>query len=162
MVSFIIIITYISWCTFFQNYQVSDSANGHCQPTDCQFCLVSLFSCSSYFFLYVNELINHDLLNLQGSYPRMKFKVSTNDIFKKSAIIVEINESTTRLQRRWLRGGLPADYWHFIPRDPQIDESCMKPNKRVLSHAQVDCLLLCAFVTILVVCLLPSFTCFLS
>lgn len=56
----------------------------------------------------------------------MKFKVSTRELFKRSAIIAEAN------------GILPADYWDFIPKDAQQDESCMKPNKRVLSHAQVS------------------------
>ena len=90
----------------------------------------------------------------------MKFKVSTSDVFKKSAIIVEVDESTTQLQRRGIRGGLPADYWQFIPRDPQLEESSMKPNKRVLSHAQVACLLLCACVTMFVVCHFVLFTSF--
>ena len=64
----------------------------------------------------------------------MKFKVSTDDIFKKSAIIVDVNENR-------LRGALPVDYWNFIPPDPQLEESSMKPHKRVLSHAQVTSLL---------------------
>ncbi|KAM2301476.1 hypothetical protein ACFX1S_032376 [Malus domestica] len=63
------------------------------------------------------------------SYPRMKFRVSTRELFKRSCIIVEAS------------GILPSDYWDFIPKDAQQDESCVKPNKRILSHAQVHHLL---------------------
>ncbi|KAL5554870.1 hypothetical protein UlMin_037106 [Ulmus minor] len=87
-------------------------SNGHQEPNNCRYCSG----------------------NLSWRYPTMKFKVSTDDIFKKSAIIVEVNENR-------LRGALPADYWNFIPPDPQLEESFMKPHKRVLSHAQVHFLL---------------------
>lgn len=64
-----------------------------------------------------------------SDYPRMKFKVSSRELFRRSTIIVEAI------------GELPADYWDFIPKDPQHDEACKKPNKRVLSHAQVHFML---------------------
>lgn len=64
----------------------------------------------------------------------MKFKVSSNDLFRRSAILVEINEKNPKKILR----GLPSDYWDFIPRDvQQEEESCMKMNRRVLSPAQV-------------------------
>ncbi|KAM1024768.1 hypothetical protein ACFX13_038683 [Malus domestica] len=63
------------------------------------------------------------------SYPRMKFRVSTRELFKRSCIIMEAS------------GILPSDYWDFIPKDAQQDESCTKPNKRILSHVQVHHLL---------------------
>lgn len=59
----------------------------------------------------------------------MKFKVSSND-----TITVEVNE---KLLEKFKRGVLPDDYWDCIPKDAQLEENCMKPNKRVLSHAQV-------------------------
>ncbi|XP_054824584.1 DNA-directed RNA polymerase IV subunit 1 isoform X2 [Prosopis cineraria] len=72
-----------------------------------------------------------------GFYPAMKFKVSSNDLFRRTAIMVEINEKNPKKILR----GLPADYWDFIPSDVQQEESCMKMNRRVLSPAQVDDLL---------------------
>ncbi|XP_062027309.1 DNA-directed RNA polymerase IV subunit 1 isoform X2 [Rosa rugosa] len=59
----------------------------------------------------------------------MKFKVSSRELFRRSTIIVEAV------------GKLPPDYWDFIPKDPQHDETHTKPNRRVLSHAQVHFLL---------------------
>ncbi|XP_024175179.1 DNA-directed RNA polymerase IV subunit 1 isoform X1 [Rosa chinensis] len=64
-----------------------------------------------------------------SDYPRMKFKVSSRELFRRSTIIVEAV------------GKLPPDYWDFIPKDPQHDETHTKPNRRVLSHAQVHFLL---------------------
>ncbi|KAI9076919.1 hypothetical protein K1719_041081 [Acacia pycnantha] len=72
-----------------------------------------------------------------GLYPPTKFKVSSNDLFRRSAIMVEVNEKNPKKILR----GLPADYWDFIQRDVQQEESCMKMNRRVLSPAQVDDLL---------------------
>ena len=65
----------------------------------------------------------------------MKFKVSSKELFRRSAIIAEVNEKLLKQKKR-LRS-LPADFWDFIPKDEQQEESCLKPNRRVLSHAQV-------------------------
>lgn len=68
----------------------------------------------------------------------MKFKVSSKDLFRKTAIIVEMNEKLPKkLQKKSFRPVLPLDYWDFIPKDPQQEENCLNPNRRVLSHAQV-------------------------
>lgn len=68
----------------------------------------------------------------------MIFKVSSNDVFGKTAIIVEVVEKVLRKSPNKGSGeNLAADYWDIIPRDVQLDESSMKPTKRVLSHAQV-------------------------
>ncbi|KAG6685152.1 hypothetical protein I3842_12G097800 [Carya illinoinensis] len=74
-------------------------------------------------------------------YPTVKFKVSSTEVFRNCAIIVEINEKlTTKVQNKSFRG-LSADFWDFIPKDEQQEENCLKPNRRVLSHAQVRYLL---------------------
>ncbi|KAK2994826.1 hypothetical protein RJ640_018808 [Escallonia rubra] len=65
-------------------------------------------------------------------YPPMKFRVSAKDVFGKTAIIAEVNEKLSKKG-----GGLAPDYWDFIPNDPQQGENYLKPNKRVISHAQV-------------------------
>ncbi|KAF7828324.1 DNA-directed RNA polymerase IV subunit 1 isoform X1 [Senna tora] len=75
-----------------------------------------------------------------GLYPTMKFKVSSTDLFRRTSIIVEINERNLRRKRN-LGTLLPADYWDFIPGDAQQEESCLKSNRRVLSPAQVETLL---------------------
>lgn len=68
----------------------------------------------------------------------MIFKVSSDDVFGKTAIIVEVVEKVLRKSPNKSSGeNLAADYWDIIPRDVQLDESSMKPTKRVLSHAQV-------------------------
>lgn len=79
--------------------------------------------------------------NKQGNsvewYPTVKFKVSSTEVFRNCAIIVEINEKLkTKVQNKSFRG-LSADFWDFIPKDEQQEENCLKPNRRVLSHAQV-------------------------
>ncbi|KAL6182113.1 hypothetical protein ACLB2K_043536 [Fragaria x ananassa] len=64
-----------------------------------------------------------------SDYPRMRFKVSSRELFRRSTIIVEA------------AGELPPDYWDFIPKDPQHDETNTNPHRKVLSHAQVHFLL---------------------
>ncbi|PON67609.1 DNA-directed RNA pol I, largest subunit [Trema orientale] len=73
-------------------------------------------------------------------YPTMKFKVSSTDLFRRSSILVEVNENMVKSQKRRPRG-LPDDYWNFIPTDVLLEESFKKSNRRVLSHAQVHYLL---------------------
>ncbi|XP_058221761.1 DNA-directed RNA polymerase IV subunit 1 isoform X2 [Rhododendron vialii] len=76
--------------------------------------------------------------SFRESYPKMIFKVSSDDVFGKTAIIVEVVEKVLRNSPNKSSGeNLAADYWDIIPRDVQLDESSMKPTKRVLSHAQV-------------------------
>ena len=67
----------------------------------------------------------------------MKFKVSSKELFRKSAIIVEVNEKLPKKFQKKSFRGLTADFWDFIPEDEQEEESHLKPNIRVLSHAQV-------------------------
>ncbi|XP_052209737.1 DNA-directed RNA polymerase IV subunit 1 isoform X2 [Diospyros lotus] len=72
------------------------------------------------------------------NYPRMKFKVSTEDMFVKTAIIVEVKENLSKKSRNKGYGGVMAsDYWDIIPKDPNEEESFVKPTRRILSHAQV-------------------------
>ncbi|KAJ9549787.1 hypothetical protein OSB04_022330 [Centaurea solstitialis] len=66
-------------------------------------------------------------------YPPMKFKVSTKDVFGKTAIIAEIRSSGKLSSEK----GLPPDYWDFVPNDPQLEEAFTTFNRRVLTHAQV-------------------------
>lgn len=70
-------------------------------------------------------------------YPPMKFKVSSKDLFRRTAIIVEVDESFRNTQKKLNRRIWPSDYWDFIPKNPEQEESSLKPNRRVLSHAQV-------------------------
>ncbi|XP_015964342.1 DNA-directed RNA polymerase IV subunit 1 isoform X1 [Arachis duranensis] len=75
-----------------------------------------------------------------NSYPKMKFRVSSNDLFRRTAIIVEINERSLN-SKKHLGRRVPEHFWDFIPSDPQQEESCIKPNRRALSPYQVLCLL---------------------
>ncbi|PSR91523.1 DNA-directed RNA polymerase IV subunit like [Actinidia chinensis var. chinensis] len=71
-------------------------------------------------------------------YPQMNFKVSSNDVFGKTAIIVEVKERFSKKSENRSSGEvLASDYWDIIPKDVQQEESSMKPNRRILSHAQV-------------------------
>ncbi|XP_057524098.1 DNA-directed RNA polymerase IV subunit 1 [Amaranthus tricolor] len=66
-----------------------------------------------------------------GRPPSFRFRVSTNDVFKKTAVTVEAIE---RPQSRFS----VDEFWDFLPKDPQIEESANKNNyKRVLSPSQV-------------------------
>ena len=70
----------------------------------------------------------------------MQFRVSSNDLFRRTAIIVEVKAS-----KKTLGTEIPADFWNFIPCDAQQEENYV--NRRVLSPVQVA---------------LPTFTCFCS
>ncbi|KAJ1416079.1 RNA polymerase, alpha subunit [Sesbania bispinosa] len=76
--------------------------------------------------------------NGMDRYPTMKFRVSSNDLFRRTAIIVEVNDKAPK-KKKTSGQGLPGDYWDFIPRDAQQEESYV--NRRVLSPAQVNHLL---------------------
>nr|XP_043606591.1 DNA-directed RNA polymerase IV subunit 1 [Erigeron canadensis] len=71
--------------------------------------------------------------SFRDDYPPLKFKVSTKDVFGKSAIIAEIRSSKKLISDK----SLPHDYWDFVPNDPQQEESFSTFNRRVLTHAQV-------------------------
>ncbi|XP_021290967.1 DNA-directed RNA polymerase IV subunit 1 isoform X2 [Herrania umbratica] len=71
----------------------------------------------------------------------MNFKISSKDLFRKSAIIVEVSEKSSMKVRKRGKQALPSDYWDFIPKDEQQEESLIRPNRRVLSHSQVRYLL---------------------
>ncbi|XP_019055892.1 PREDICTED: DNA-directed RNA polymerase IV subunit 1 isoform X3 [Nelumbo nucifera] len=77
-------------------------------------------------------------------YPTMKFKVASKDLSKKntSSVIVEVNEKLPKkFANKNLGEVLPTDYWDCIQKDPEQEESFLKPNRRSLSPFQVYCLL---------------------
>jgi hypothetical protein len=81
-----------------------------------------------------------------GRYPAMKFRVSSNDFFRRTAIIVEVNDISLNKKRN-LGRGLPADYWDFILGDVQQEENHV--NRKVLSPVQVILLhSCCTFVSL--------------
>ncbi|KAJ4846700.1 hypothetical protein Tsubulata_031972 [Turnera subulata] len=76
-------------------------------------------------------------------YPAMKFRVSSKEIFKRTTIIAAIIEKfSTALRRKGYKTLVAPDYWDIIPKDEQLEETTTKPEKRVLSHAQVHMLLM--------------------
>ncbi|XP_011014513.1 PREDICTED: DNA-directed RNA polymerase IV subunit 1-like [Populus euphratica] len=77
--------------------------------------------------------------NSLGWYPPMKFKVSSKEIFRKTAIIAEIRETLSNKPQKGFKKILAADYWDIFPKDEQEEEeeTNAKPNRRVLSHSQV-------------------------
>ncbi|KAK6935319.1 RNA polymerase Rpb1, domain 1, partial [Dillenia turbinata] len=80
--------------------------------------------------------------SLKEWYPRMKFRASSKELFRKTAVIVEIREKMPKkFRNKTLEDALPADYWDFIPRDDQQPECYSTSNRRVLTHAQVHYLL---------------------
>lgn len=70
-------------------------------------------------------------------YPPMRFRISSKELFRKSAIVVEVSETSLEKVRKRGKQALPADYWDFIPKDEQHEEGIIKPGRRVLSHVQV-------------------------
>lgn len=76
--------------------------------------------------------------NLVDWYPPAKFKVSSKELFRRTAIVVEIDEKFRgKLHKKLGKRILPSDYWDFIPIDEEQEENSLKPNRRVLTHAQV-------------------------
>ena len=51
--------------------------------------------------------------------------------------MVEVNERLPKKSQTESLRSLPADFWDFIPKDDNQEESNLKPNRMVLSHAQV-------------------------
>uniref|UniRef100_A0A7N0TX24 DNA-directed RNA polymerase subunit n=1 Tax=Kalanchoe fedtschenkoi TaxID=63787 RepID=A0A7N0TX24_KALFE len=78
--------------------------------------------------------------NKVGWYPPMKFKVSSHDIFKRTTIMVEASENVPKKYQNKIPK-LPDDYWSFIPDDGEEQDITAKPNRKVLTHAQVHHLL---------------------
>ncbi|XP_057811820.1 DNA-directed RNA polymerase IV subunit 1 [Salvia miltiorrhiza] len=70
----------------------------------------------------------------KDGYPKMKFKVSSKDVFAKTAIIAEVSEA---LVSKSSQGCLASDYWDILPKDSAQEHSTLPPNKRVLLPAQV-------------------------
>lgn len=64
----------------------------------------------------------------------MKFKVSSKDVFAKSAIIAEVGETSVS---KCSDGVLASDYWDVLPKDSAQETSSLPANKRVLLPAQV-------------------------
>ncbi|CAM9002666.1 unnamed protein product [Rhodiola kirilowii] len=75
-----------------------------------------------------------------GWYPPMKFKVSSHDIFKRTTIMVEASQKKPKKYEKIILK-LPEDYWSFIPDDGDEQDINTKPNRKVLTHAQVHHLL---------------------
>ncbi|XP_020539597.1 DNA-directed RNA polymerase IV subunit 1 isoform X2 [Jatropha curcas] len=72
----------------------------------------------------------------------MKFSVSSEEIFRKNVIIAKISERPPQnSHKRGRKKRLAADYWDIIPKDEQQEENTLRPNQRVLTHAQVRHLL---------------------
>ncbi|GMJ15023.1 SILENCING MOVEMENT DEFICIENT 2, NUCLEAR RNA POLYMERASE D 1A, nuclear RNA polymerase D1A [Hibiscus trionum] len=73
-------------------------------------------------------------------YPPMRFKISSKELFKKSAIVVEVSEKSLMKVQKKGKQALPEGYWDFIPKDQQ-QEDLTRPGRRVLSHSQVRSIL---------------------
>ncbi|KAI3693588.1 hypothetical protein L1987_76535 [Smallanthus sonchifolius] len=76
---------------------------------------------------------NNVTKSFRDIYPPLKFKVSTKDVFGKTAIIVESKGSKKLVSDK----SLPRDYWDFIPEDPQQEVAFSAFNRKVLTHGQV-------------------------
>ncbi|KAL7160206.1 hypothetical protein ABFS83_01G078000 [Erythranthe nasuta] len=70
----------------------------------------------------------------KDGYPKMTFRVSSKDVFAKSAIIAEVKEI---LVNKCSSGNLAYDYWDVIPKDSAVEHAVLPPNRRVLLPAQV-------------------------
>ncbi|WOG90280.1 hypothetical protein DCAR_0209523 [Daucus carota subsp. sativus] len=72
----------------------------------------------------------------KDEYPRTIFKVSSKEVFGRTAIFAKINDRVfSRIET------LASDYWNFLAEDTQQAGNALKPNERVLSHLQVHELL---------------------
>lgn len=65
----------------------------------------------------------------------MKFRVSSKDMFAKTAIVAEVNEKFINNSSEKV---LASDYWDVIPQDSSPEEGPLQSNIRVLSHVQVS------------------------
>ncbi|PIN05615.1 DNA-directed RNA polymerase [Handroanthus impetiginosus] len=98
-------------CKSVRHSKKADSASSH-QPRNCRYC-----SGKS-----------------KDGYPKMKFKVSTKDVFAKTAIIAEVHET---LVNKIPEKVLASDYWDIIPKDSAEEQGGLPSNRRILSPAQV-------------------------
>lgn len=64
----------------------------------------------------------------------MTFRVSTKDVFAKTAIIAEVSDT---LVNKTSTGGLASDYWDIIPKDSASESTSLPSNRRVLLPSQV-------------------------
>ncbi|RDX61404.1 DNA-directed RNA polymerase IV subunit 1, partial [Mucuna pruriens] len=113
------------------------------RPNGCKYCCVSLCGFKVNFFfpfllfccfpLYENLCFKQG--NGMGRYPSMKFRVSSNDLYRRTAIIVEVNDKPSK--KKTLGRKLPDDYWDFIPYDAQQEENNVI-NRRILSPVQTE------------------------
>ncbi|GJW24480.1 DNA-directed RNA polymerase IV subunit 1 isoform X1 [Tanacetum coccineum] len=71
--------------------------------------------------------------SFKDEYPSMKFKVSSKDVFGKSAISVEIVNPKKLSSEK----SLPSDYWDFVAEDSQQEETFSSFSRKILTHAQV-------------------------
>ncbi|KAL2517020.1 DNA-directed RNA polymerase IV subunit 1 [Abeliophyllum distichum] len=99
-------------CKYLRHYKKTDSASIYHQPRNCKYCTG----------------------RLRDRYPPMKFKVSSKDMFAKTAIVAEVNEKFINNSSAKV---LATDYWDVIPQESIPEESSSQANIRVLSHAQV-------------------------
>ncbi|KAK9071295.1 hypothetical protein SSX86_009863 [Deinandra increscens subsp. villosa] len=83
--------------------------------------------------IQTNKICKYCDKSCRDVYPPMKFKVSTKDVFGKTAIIVEFKASKNLVSAK----SLPRDYWDFVPTDPQQEGGFSAFNRKVLTHAQV-------------------------
>lgn len=106
---------------------------------------MSILHCKSLIFWLISLLRKNKTLFLSyvyifqsnTGYPLMKFRVTTKEVFRRSGIVCEVSEDNLlKLKKRGVLV-LPSDYWSFLPKDSNIDESCLKPTRRILTHAQV-------------------------
>ncbi|CAI0374226.1 unnamed protein product [Linum tenue] len=70
-----------------------------------------------------------------GWYPRMKFKIYSGEILRKTTITVEIGQRPPT--KKGVRKPLAPDFWDIIPKDEEQDENAIKPTKRILTHGQI-------------------------
>ncbi|CAA3005588.1 DNA-directed RNA polymerase IV subunit 1 isoform X1 [Olea europaea subsp. europaea] len=101
-------------CKFLRHHKVkkADSASIHHQPRNCKYCTG----------------------RLRDRYPPMKFRVSSKDMFAKTAIVAEVNEKFINNSSEKV---LASDYWDVIPQESSPEEGPLQSNIRVLSHVQV-------------------------
>ncbi|KAL3833558.1 hypothetical protein ACJIZ3_008294 [Penstemon smallii] len=99
-------------CKSFRHNKKANSASSQNQPKNCRYCTG----------------------RYKDGYPKMKFKVSSNDVFAKTAIIAEVDEKSLNKGSHRV---LASDYWNIIPKDSTYEGSVLQSNKRVLLPGQV-------------------------
>lgn len=117
--------------------QKADSASIHHQPRNCKYCTVSYLAIDMCFYhIYCQTYISSVKQGrLRDRYPPMKFRVSSKDMFAKTAIVAEVNEKFINNSSEKV---LASDYWDVIPQESSPEEGPLQSNIRVLSHVQVS------------------------